>query len=231
MASQYLEKYHYNVQQAIDAYFEPAQRLRQPDKAVVAIFDTYADPQDRDVILIDGTLAYLDALGFDPEQLVSLTLAYVLKLPQTGEFRRAEFCDTWTELGALSVPAMRQYVLQHHQQLVAGPGFEGLYQYVFDFVRGSDTRIKTIAYDDAVMYWRLLFSERTLLDKCRERLEQWYRFVESNEKNVSKDTWNMFYKFVVQVVEPDPETLAEYDEMSAWPSMVDEYMEYLDEQA
>lgn len=37
----------------------------------------------------------------------------------------------------------------------------------------------------------------------------------------------MFYLFLKEVVLPDPENFKDYDEMAAWPSIVDEYIEYL----
>lgn len=201
-----------------------------PSDALVAIYEKYKDPEAPELILVEGTLTYLDDLGFDPEDLISLTLAYVLQSPQTGEFSRLTFLDVWNNLGISSVHAMRKYILDRHKSLTTSPQeFEKLYQYVFDFVRGSDTRIKTIGHDEAVLYWKMLFSANDEFNKGNKRLDQWYTFISSNERNISKDAWNMFYKFVLQVILSDPENLSGYDEMSAWPSVVDEFMEQLQE--
>lgn len=228
MATAYLEKSRWDIQQALRTYFNQQQslpRTKRPSKLLVALYDKYKDPEQPETILIDGTLAYLEDLGFDPEDLVSLTLAYVLRSPQTGEFSRQSFLDVWGDLEISTIAEMRKYILERHKALRAEPKeYEKLYQYVFDFIRGSDTRIKTIGHEEAVMYWKLLLAD---IHQGQDRLEQWYEFITTSERSISKDVWNMFFKFVIQVIVADPTDLSGYDEMSAWPSVVDEYMEWL----
>lgn len=230
VATTFLEKHKWNVQLAVRAFYNEQGPLpaAAPSKALVQIFDKYKDPESPETIQVDGTLAYLEDLGFDPEHLISLTLAYVLKSPQMGEFTRLSFLEMWTQLNISTIAAMREYILERHHSVQTSPQeFERLYQYVFDFVRGSDTRIKAIGYEDATLYWRMLLSENEDLAECKDRLDQWYTFIEENKINISKDAWNMFYKFVQQVMWADPQHLSGYDEMGAWPSTVDEYMEWL----
>lgn len=232
MATKYLEKHKWDLLQALQTFYNQPAQTAVPNKKVSkdleAIFDKYKDPESPTIILIDGTLAYLEDLGFDPEDLVSLTLAYVLKSPQTGEFNRDVFLEVWSTLGVSSIQGMKSHILAQHQSIADSPSeFEKFYQYVFDFVRGSDVRIKTIVYEDAVLYWKMLFSSRESLADALTMLNHWYTFIETNKRNISKDAWNMFYKFVIQVIVADPVNLTGYDEMSAWPSVVDEFMEWL----
>lgn len=213
-------------------YNEPQNAASPPvsySPRLVALFDKYKDPEQPDVILIDGTLAYLEDLKFDPEDAISLTLAYVLKSPLTGEFHRKDFLSVWTSLKATLVADMRNHILSKHQNFQTSlKDFEPFYRYVYDFVRGSDTRVKAIGYEEAIMYWKLLFGINPEFLAISERLDQWYTFIGEREKNISKDAWNMFFRFVIEVVLPDP-ALSKYDEMSAWPSVVDEYVEWLEE--
>ncbi|SGZ50574.1 CIC11C00000004236 [Sungouiella intermedia] len=232
VATKYLEKHKWDLLQALQTFYNQPAQTAVPNKKVSkdleAIFDKYKDPESPTIILIDGTLAYLEDLGFDPEDLVSLTLAYVLKSPQTGEFNRDVFLEVWSTLGISSIQGMKSHILAQHQSIADSPSeFEKFYQYVFDFVRGSDVRIKTIGYEDAVLYWKMLFSSRESLADALTMLNHWYTFIETNKRNISKDAWNMFYKFVIQVIVADPVNLTGYDEMSAWPSVVDEFMEWL----
>lgn len=235
-ATKILERNKWDIQQALQTFYNEPAHVATPKRAaskeLVDIFDKYKDPDSPDVILIEGTLAYLEDLGFDPEDLISLTLAFVLKSPQTGEFNRMVFLDVWSGLGISSLQAMKQYLMSEHQRINSTPSeFERFYQYVFDFIRGADTRIKTIGYEDAVLYWKLLFSTQQSMANAQNMLGHWYTFVSTSERNISKDAWNMFYKFVIQVLVPDPIALSGYDEMSAWPSVVDEFMEWLQENA
>lgn len=232
VATKFLERHNWDMQLALQTFFnEPAQTAtpkKTVSKKLVAIFDKYKDPENPTIILIDGTLAYLEDLGFDPEDVISLTLAYVLKSPQTGEFSKQEFLDVWSDVGVSSILGMKKHIISEQRRINSTPSeFEKFYQYVFDFVRGSDTRIKAVGYEDAVLYWKMLFSTQENMANAQDMLGHWYTFVTTNQRNISKDAWNMFYKFVMQVLVPDPITLSGYDEMSAWPSVVDEFMEWL----
>lgn len=198
-------------------------------RKVLACFDKYKDP-DSDIILIDGTLAYLEDLGIAPEHCWSLTLAYFLQSPHAGEFHRDSFVEAWMRVGVTSIPDMTRYIEQLHQQLTSTSAeFAKLYAYVFGFVRGPDRGVKTIDYKDAVSYWRLLFPECAFLANCTERLEQWYQFVEQVQNPVSRDLWDIFLRFVLEILCTDPLNLSSYDEMSVWHSMMDEYVEWLQE--
>ncbi|GEQ72857.1 hypothetical protein JCM33374_g6545 [Metschnikowia sp. JCM 33374] len=233
VATMYLEKFHWNINEAANAYLNenhdstPNSSVTA-SKALVDLFDRYKDPENNTIISIDGTLSYLEDLNIDPEDSRSLTLSYLLKSPQTGEFPRSNFLDFWAANRVNSIPAMKQFIDQSHSRIKNSPSsYEDFYQYCFDFIRGSDVRIKYITHEDAVSYWGLLFGERQDLAASAERLAQWYEFVESSKKPITRDTWVMFYKFLLEVINTDPVSLSGYDEMSSWPSMVDEYIEWL----
>lgn len=225
VATQFLEQADWDVDAALREYYNqnPPQ-----DPKVGEIFDKYKSPENPDLILIDGTLEYLSDLGYDPEELKSLTVAYVLESPQTGEFHRNAFVRVWLTLGVNTIQGMRQYV--DEKQLLMERSveeFEPFYQFLFEFVRGSDSRIKVIGFEEAIIYWQMLLDLR--FPTSGERLQQWYEFVQETKKSITRDSWNMFFKFVVQVIESDPLSLSAYDETSAWPSVVDEFMEWLEE--
>lgn len=76
------------------------------------------------------------------------------------------------------------------------------------------------AYETAIDYWNLLLAGKFPL------LDQWVTFVSTiYKRNVSKDTWNMIWDFA-KYMRQDP-NLEEYDEEGAWPSAIDEFVEYL----
>lgn len=222
-ASKFLDAHGWNLDSAAAAFFNSQP---SPDPKVVAIFDKYRSTENPDVISIDGTLAYLEDLNLDPEDPISLTLAYVLESPQTGEFRRDPFVRKWLALSVNTLEDMRKHVVEKHRHLSESvEEFEPFYQFVFEFVRGADPRIKTIPHDEAIVYWQMLLDPR--FPTAKHRLASWYKFIDSTGKHISRDSWNMFLKFLVQVVVPDPQELSAYDEMSAWPSIIDEYVEWI----
>lgn len=235
VAAKYLEKFHWDIYEATNAYLNKNYSLTPrtsvaPSKALIDLYNKYKDPEDDSLILIDGTLAYLEDLNIDPEDPRSLTLAFLLGSPQTGEFSKARFLEFWAQNRVSSISQMKTLIDNSHKQIKESPQvYEEFYRYCFEFIRGSDTRIKSITHEDAISYWALLFGERKDLASCMERLDQWFQFLRDTKRPISKDTWIMFYKFLTQVVKADPLKLSGYDEMSSWPSMVDEYVEWLRE--
>lgn len=235
MASTFLLKNNWELNRAVSAYYngnnDNTKHTPKGDalRELQALFDKYKDPSS-DIILIDGTLSYLSDLGIDPEDCLSLTLAYLLSSPQTGEFHRKEFVAAWNNAGVSTLSGMKEHIQSTHVQLTSSASdFVKLYNYVFGFVKGPDRQVKTMDYEDAISYWRLLFAQCAFLSNCTERLEQWYMFIEQTKRGISKDLWEMFFKFVTTVLSEDPVNLSSYDEMSAWHSMIDEYVEWLQE--
>ncbi|GBL48274.1 hypothetical_protein [Candidozyma auris] len=225
VATRYLEQADWNVEEALREYYNENPPY---DPKLENLFDKYMDPENHDLISIDGTLAYLNDLGIDPEEVLSLIVAYVLKSPQTGEFRRNSFVQIWSSLSINTIDGMRSFLLEKENTMETSVDeFEPFYQFVFEFVRGSDSRIKVISSEEAIIYWQMLLDKR--FPKSTERLQQWYEFVQETKKSITRDSWNMFFKFLVQVIEKDPSSLSGYDEASAWPSLVDEYIEWLEE--
>lgn len=79
------------------------------------------------------------------------------------------------------------------------------------------------ALETANEYWRLL-----LRPIYGDKIESWITFLNQKWKQaISKDTWNMFFIFL-QDYEKDPE-LATYDETAAWPSIIDDFVDFIKE--
>lgn len=96
-----------------------------------------------------------------------------------------------------------------------------IYVYSFRFLleEGSRTIPKELATD----YWKLLIH-----DKFGEKSEKWCQFVDQKwEYAINRDQWNMLFNFMVEW--EAAQSLDFYDEMAAWPSIIDEFVEYLSE--
>lgn len=266
-AKKYLESSRYDLPRAVDAYFN-----RHPNKASAgsvnvdktnpkdiaalnAVFDNYKDPEDNNQIDIDGTLRYLEDMDITPEDLSSLTLAYLLKSPRMGIFLRDSFVKIWEQHNCIDIPSMKQFLTKFHKALIneelnytdvttGEPAtFQKLYEFAFKFSLELENQ-KVLDFEISTEYWKLLIpviinqyiKENNPIDeeyenKVNERIEQWYKFLTEpdyiTKKSISHDSWSMFYLFLKEVVLPDPENFKDYDEMAAWPSIVDEYIEYL----
>lgn len=80
---------------AINEYLSyQASSSRKDNRKLAAIFDSYKDP-DSDIIGIDGTIKYIEDLGYEPEDKVTLALADFLESPSAGVFNRKNFILKW----------------------------------------------------------------------------------------------------------------------------------------
>ncbi|ABN65156.2 predicted protein [Scheffersomyces stipitis CBS 6054] len=262
-ASKFLDSNNYNLQRAVDAYFNSPSSKKSSapvfDKALVAIFENYRDEDNESQIDINGTMQYLEDLEIEPEDPQSLTLAFFLHSPRMGVFSKSQFLKQWQQYGINSIDGMKKFLAQYHESLLyneenfyeensnLGYGkkepvtFKKLYDFTFDFLMEVENQ-KLLDYQTAIDYWTLLLplvvntavKDGSLQPDKRatveSRIEQWFEFVRNEYKrSFSKDSWSMFYLFFKDIIIKDPEKFTDYDEMAAWPSVMDEYFEYLRE--
>jgi len=267
-AGRYLDASKYNLEQAVDAYFTKHASKSSPNsksngkssspfsfaKHLIAIFDQYKDANNPEVIDIDGTLKYLEDLGIDPDDPKSLTLAFLLKSPLVGVFKKDKFLTIWQHYEVHDVKAMAEFLNHFHENVLHDKGsysdletnevidFKQLYDFTFGFLKESENQ-KVLDIDLTISYWKLLLplitsvhfarnnSDSNEDDKAKidERAQNWYDFLSNSNPRpvITFDTWSMFYLFFLEVIIPDPYKLSNYDEMAAWPSKMDEYVEYL----
>lgn len=96
--------------------------------------------------------------------------------------------------------------------------FKQVYQFTFTYNLADGSRVLPI--EVATDYWRLLLSDKF------SKLDDWIKFIEEvNQRAVTRDTWDMILEFCIYL-DNNP-NLEDYDEEGAWPSIIDEFVEYL----
>lgn len=120
---------------------------------------------------------------------------------------------------ASNISDMKARVEELRVLLYNDPDFyKAVYQYTFLFNLSEGTRVLPI--ETAVDNWMLLLKDRFAL------LDKWITFTtDVYGKAVTRDTWNMIYEFSIYA-DSDP-NLEQYDEEGAWPSVIDEFVEYV----
>ncbi|ODV93336.1 hypothetical protein PACTADRAFT_5123 [Pachysolen tannophilus NRRL Y-2460] len=182
------------------------------------IFNQYKENDEQ--IGIDGTFKYIQDLGFEPENAVVLALAEFLESPTTGVFLKKKFINNWSNANINSIPKMRKKLLEFQDLMFNDPKFlRKIYDFAFTYSLEENQR--SLPPDVAVEYWRLLLTKTF----GQEKIETFIKFIE-NEHNfaISRDQWQMLYLFM-QYWEEHP-NLETYDESAAWPSLMDQFVEY-----
>ena len=180
------------------------------------LFEHYKDP-DVDLILADGIEKFCADLGVQPDEFVVLVLAWKFHAETMCQFTRAEFADGCRALRADSIRSLRARFPELIEEAEVSERFRDLYRWTYRF--GLETGQRTLPVAMAVSLWRLVFSRRP-----PAVLNRWLEFVERRRDvhGILRDTWDMFLTFV-EVIGDD---LSHYDDMEAWPSLMDDFVEY-----
>lgn len=102
--------------------------------------------------------------------------------------------------------------------------FKKVYKYAF--VAGREKDQKSLALDNALIYWSMLFSAPGVEWKGKhDWLDLWKTFLgEKWTRSVNRDMWNMILEFALKSV--NDESLSFWSEDGAWPSVIDDFVEW-----
>jgi DCN1-like protein 1/2 len=124
---------------------------------------------------------------------------------------------------------MRDMVQQRRASLADAsfrPTFKSIYKHTFLLARQSGQ--KAVALEAATEYWRLLLTSPSLewSTSSTPWLEWWIEFLqEKYKKSVNKDMWDQTLVFAEKTLAD--ENLSFWSEDSAWPGVIDEFVEYV----
>jgi len=186
---------------------------------VIIITHSYShlDPQDPNIISLDGTIQYCEDLDINPEDPILLVVCHHLKAPSMGTFTKKEFIQGWKSIHASSIPAMKaaidhwRHTWKSDQDL-----FKQIYLFTYDFTKPEGQ--KSMPLDMACEYWNLLLSGGIF-----RHLDLWLQFLKENHtRTVPRDTWNLLYSFATTI----DEKFSNYDEAGAWPVLIDDFVAY-----
>ncbi|ORX59654.1 DUF298-domain-containing protein, partial [Hesseltinella vesiculosa] len=196
-AQHYLKQANWDVQQALNLFYEKPLPKGNPNK---------------DCITVDGTMAFCQDLSIDPTELEFLLVSHHLGSEQMGEFQRLGFVQGCLSLQCESVAQIREALSQARARFDSDPAyFRKMYNYAFVFGRLSGQ--KSLALDAAIELWRLLLTSKF------SQLDQWLSFLETKHKKaISKDTWTLFLDFALQ---PNFD-IDTHDAEGAWPILIDD---------
>jgi len=177
--------------------------------------------ETEDLIKGEAMLQYGQDLGItDDKDPMLLVVAWKLNVNhnKTWEFTREEFVGGWSIHGCYNLDTMKKKCKEWKDELKNSQKFKQFYNYVFDYLREDK---KILAMEEAVTVWDMLgFYDRWPM------MGKWVQYLQ-DKKAVSKDTWKLFLNFTEQY----PKDVSNYDPDGCWPSMIDEFVERIQEES
>lgn len=92
---------------------------------------------------------------------------------------------------------------------------------------GRENDQKAMSLENAQIYWGILFAAPGMEWKTKNHdwLELWTSFLADKwTRSVNKDMWNMMLEFALKTL--SDETLSFWNEDGAWPSVIDDFVEW-----
>ena len=167
----------------------------------------------------DGIEKFYADLGVNPEtDVVVILISQKMGAECMGEYKLDEFQKGCQELNCSSIANFKSALPRLYKELQNETVFKNLYLYTYGYA--LEKGYKSVDKEIAIALWELLMASQ-----C-QFFQKWIEFVtnkKSDLKAINKDTWDQFYDFVTQT----KGDLANFVDDGCWPSLVDEFMEFV----
>ncbi|KAJ3439891.1 rp42 related [Anaeramoeba flamelloides] len=244
-----LKTYSWNVDRAIDEFFNQTEKKstsfneyqqqrkknlekqkqlknQKPKKTWVdrnkieVLFNKYKD-KETGLIEYEGVERFLTECGVDLMAVESLILSWHMNAQIMGAYTKKEFCDGLFKIKCENLEDLKERIPFLKDELEDKATFDDFNSFVFTFAK-EDPNHRVLDNTIAVALWPLLYKDKfKLLDKW---LEFW-KLEENKKKTISQDLWDTLAEFSRTI-----KSVEDYDPMEAWPALLDEFMEWLEEQ-
>lgn len=170
----------------------------------------------------NGTMKLCEDLDVTPEHVLMLTVAWKLNCKAMGEITLEEWMEGMSKLECDNPAKLQAKLPALHAEINNQPTMKSLFRYAYDFARSINENVaqRTIDRETATHMLNVLLRGRWVgLAKFLQYLE------DTDVKVMNKDQWCSVYEFSHTILLD----FSNYDDMEAWPIMLDEYVEWAKE--
>lgn len=192
-------------------------------KKIDKLFDQFKqeneqDEQDGDdgdeKIGAEGIEKFCQELEVDPEDPVLVAFSFHLNATELGAWKKEEFVPGLEKLKLDNMDSIKDYFNGTlRKELKNTATLKPIFKYAFDLGK-NDPQQKTIGVEMAEGFLKMLLTGYPHATNFVEFLQQ------TGTKGLNHDQWTNLFEFCVTV---NP-TCSNYDETSAWPCILDEYV-------
>jgi len=189
-------------------------------KRLEEVFNKYKEEgEDEPMIGTTGMEKFCQDLEIDPEDVITLVIAYHLKAQQMGCFTKEEFMKGFEALGLDTLDKIKKHMPKFRAELDDAVTFKNIYRFTFDF--SKEPQQKCIDIEIAqVLIGLLLVDRHALASSFLEFLKQ-----QDSYKGLNVDQWTSLLEFCKTI----DVNFANYDENGAWPCVLDEWVTWAKE--
>ncbi|KAL2826591.1 Cullin binding-domain-containing protein [Aspergillus cavernicola] len=233
VATKFLRQTRWNVEEAIDAFFQSPQGGSGINTAINQIFDKYRDSPEESPngIGIEGAMRFLGDINVELDEVTCLAIAELLQSPSMGEFTRDEFLNGWRSVGCDTLAKMSTHASNLRARLPTEPDlFRRVYRFTFPLclVQGQ----RNLQFEIAVEQWSLFFTTPkggvAWNTRTTPWLDLWIEFLEGRGKRpVNKDLWQQAEVFMRK--SHQDEEFGWWSEDGAWPGALDDFVAWVRE--
>ncbi|KAH3742869.1 DCN1-like protein 4/5 [Pelomyxa schiedti] len=182
------------------------------------MFKRFETPPGEGKIGPDGVEQLCNELGVNPEDISVLVLAWHLNAQEMGFFSREEFIGGLEKLKTDNISKLKAQMKVFREEINDFTKFREVYRFAFFFAKEKESKILDIGAADPML--KLLTEGRyPFTPTFREFLQA------TGKRSMNLDQWTNFLEFSRSV----KKDFAGYDETSAWPVLLDEYVEWAKE--
>lgn len=183
-------------------------------------FQKYADKKsDKPVVGPEGIERLCKDLEVLPEDIVMLVLAWRLGAESMGYFKLSEWKSGMTAVECDSTQKLKEKLDYLRSLLKDASTFKKIYRYAYDFSRDKEQKSLEIETGKAML--------QLLLNDIWSLTTYFIQFLDQSKyKIINRDQWNSLLEFIRAFTDAN---FTDYDNESAWPVMIDEFVEWYKE--